>query len=420
MTESPLSPPPVSTLALPRAFYVSLAATALFAFGLTILVPIIPLYVTDELGMAERWIGTSTLAVAFVAVASRIPAGALSDRIGRRKIMIVGAYLGLAAAGLYLVSQHFAVFLVARTLTGASLALFTTTSKALSADLSPPRRRGEALGMNNAAFSLATVASPLLSEGLKNAVGFQAVFALSGALNVLALLITYSLPRTRPEVVSSLGARRDTLSALHERGTWASLLLMAGLGGVLALMFTFYPFFSERKDLFADAPGVLSSVSMGLGLSIWAFMNTVIEPVAGRLSDRIGRLRVAAPGLVCAVLGVLALSQASGTLPTYLAIVLLASGFAAVSSAANSISQDAVAPTLRGMSAAMIYTSFDLSVGLNAQVLSALIDGTDFGAFFAALMVVVIGFGVAGLALSTRLVAYEKRLPAPETMPSAD
>ena len=88
---------------------------------------------------------------------------------------------------------------------------------------------------------------------------------------------------------------------------------------------------------------------------------------------------MAVPGLAGVVLGVLALSQADNTFSTYAAIALLASGVAAVSSAANAISQDAVAPMLRGMGAAVLYTSFDLSVGLNAQGLATLIDGDDFG-----------------------------------------
>lgn len=420
MTNLQISPSPLSTTALPREFYVALAATVLFALGLTILVPIIPLYITDELGMAERWIGTATLAVACVAVVTRIPAGALSDRLGRRKIMLVGASLGLLASILYVLSQSFAIFLTARILTGASLAMFTTTSKALAADLAPPRRRGEALGLSNAAFSLATIASPLVSEGLKNAVSFQAVFVLSGLLSILALLITYTLPRTRPEITSNQGARSDIRNTLHERGTWAALLLMAGLGAVLALMFTFYPFLAERKNLLHDAPAALGGVAMGLGLSIWAFMNMVVEPLAGRLSDRIGRQQVVAPGLILVALGVIALSRAHNFVSTYTAIAVLAAGWAAVSSAANSISQDAVAPMLRGMGAAMLYTSFDLAVGIDAQILSMLIDGDDFGMFFAVLLGMVLSFGLAGLLLSKRLIAYEQRLPIQETTSSAD
>jgi len=126
------------------------------------------------------------------------------------------------------------------------------------------------------------------------------------------------------------------------------------------------------------------------------------------------------PGLAGVVLGVLALSQADNTFSTYAAIALLASGVAAVSSAANAISQDAVAPMLRGMGAAVLYTSFDLSVGLNAQGLATLIDGDDFGTFFAVLTVVIASLGAAGLILSTRLVAYEQRLPIPEIVAGTD
>jgi predicted MFS family arabinose efflux permease len=386
-------------------------ATLLFALGVTVQIPIMPLYITDELGVSERWLGTSALVISLAAVAIRIPGGALSDQWGRRRILLIGAALGVIAGAIYVASRSLPVFLVARAITGASLALFTTAGKAMAADLAPASRRGEALGLTNTAFSVAIIISPLISEGLKNELGFQAVFVFSTVLSVIALAMAYTLPESRPREQVNLGARNNLTAALRERGTWAALFLIIGLGSVLAMLFNIYPVLAERKDLYHDAPDLLTGVAMGLGLSLWALLDAVIEPLAGRLSDRVGRQPVALPGLIVALIGVVALSQASTTYGTYLAIMVMTLGWGSARAVVDSISQDAVAPALRGMSAALLYTGFDLAMGFGAQILSVLIDGDRFGPMFQALIALLGVFGLIGLVLSTRLVAYERRSP---------
>lgn len=402
---------------LPRAFYWSLLATVLFAMGMTVLIPIIPLFITDELGAAENWVGTATLSIATASVILRIPAGAFSDRQGRRKIMLIGALIGVVASALYVFAHSLSLFLLARVMTGAGLAMFTTAGKALAVDLAPAPRRGEAIGLYNAAFSLASVVSPMLGEGLKNAAGFQVVFALNGLLMAGALAVTFTLPARRPERSTSPSARGDVTQTLRQRGTWAAILLMLSLGTILAVMYTFYPLMAERMDFYADAPRLLSSVAIGFGLSIWALTNTVIEPVAGRLSDRIGRLPVAAPGLLIILAGLLMLGRANTTASAYLGVALLSFGWSLVHAMADSISQDALPPVLRGMGAAVVYLCFDLAVGASAQVLGGLIDGDDFSRFFSAALVAVGVPGLIGLLLSTRLITYEQRTAIPLTPP---
>lgn len=402
-------PNPARRPPFPAAFYVALLAVALFAFGITLLLPITPLYITDELGSADYWIGTATVSVSIAAVSLRIPGGSISDRLGRRRIMLVGAGLGILAGILYLVSVNLPIFLLGRLMSGAGLGLYTVANKAFIADLAPPERRGEAFGLSNSAFMLAIVVSPLLSEELKNRYGFQAVFAASLALSAICFAVTYTLPRVLPDDQPQQNVRRNIRLIFHERGTWAANIMMLGMGTVLALMFTYFPLLAERKNLFADAPGLIAGISMGLGLSIWALVDTVIEPLAGTLSDHIGRLRVALPGVIVAVGGIALLSRAHDTTSTYIAIIVLGVGWGTARAITESIAQDAVAPALRGVSAAVLYTSFDVAVGANAQVLGTLIDGSDFGVFFQVAGATLLLLSVTGLLLSTRLVAYEQR-----------
>jgi MFS family permease len=403
---------------LPRAFYISLWATLFFALGLTIVLPIVPLYVTDELGLAERWIGTATLAVAWTATAMRIPSGTLSDRRGRRILMLAGALSGVLGAVIYVFSHSVGFFLAGRVLTGISISLFTTAGKALAADLSPPERRGEAMGLTNAAFMMAMVVSPLAGEWLKNNVGFQAVFVAHGTLIAAAMLITLLLPSTKPVRLGNRGTQGDIKAILNERGIWASVTTMLGMGAVMTLMFTFYPLMADRKDLFTDAPGWLSGVAMGLGLSIWASVDTIVEPVVGSISDRFGRRVVTLPGLLTIAVGLIALGMAGNTLGTYLGIAILAIGWGAVRAMADVTAQDVLEPMLRGLGAAVIYTGFDMAVGLNAQIVSGLIDGSDFSRLFYATGIIAAMSGIVGFGLTARIITYDQRVSA--TLSSSD
>lgn len=401
----------------PAAFYGALFALLLFAMGFTMPTPIVPLFITDELNAADYWIGSVALLFSVASVSARIPAGALADRQGRRRIMMIGAALSVIAAAILAVTQGLVLFVLARMLGGMSMAMFTTANKAFATDLVPGSRRGEAMGLQNAAFSLASIFSPLLGEGIKNWISFQAVFIIGGLLALLAMVITYLLPEAKPERTTPRGARRDIHRTLSERGIWASMALTVGLAVILTVMFVFYPVVAERKALFDDAPRLLSSIAMGLGLSIWAFINTTVEPLAGRASDHLGRLPVAGPGLFITAIGVIALSQATTTFGTYLALVILAVGWAMVHAISDAISQDAVSPMLRGMGAAVVYTSLDLAMGIDAQVLSGLIDGSDFTKFFSAVLLILIVCGLAGLLLSRRLIAFDQREPHPAVSP---
>jgi MFS family permease len=393
---------------MPRAFYISQLAQLLFAFAITIVTPFVSIYMTDELGTSTSWVGTASMVVSLAAVSARLPGGIVSDRRGRRSVMLVGAAMGILGSGLYLLSSTVAIFLIARIFAGLAIGLFTTANKAFAADIAPPLRRGEAMGLNNGAFSVAVVISPLVGEGLRNEAGYAPVFLLAGLLALISLVIVFFLPDTKPDYASN--ARADIASTVGERGMWAALIMMLGLGSILSLMYAFFPLMADRTDFLADAPGLISAFAIGLGLSIWSAIDTVIEPIAGRISDRVGRQIVFVPGLFICLLGLMGLSRAQNTLSVYLSIAVMVTGWGIARAVADAISQDAVAPALRGMGAAVLYSGFDLAIGLDAQVLSLLISGSDFTIFFYAIAAMLLGFGILGLALATRLRTYDQRV----------
>jgi MFS family permease len=125
--------------------------------------------------------------------------GAISDRFGRKRLMVVGwliyaaVYFGFAAAG----RAWHAVALYASY--GLYYGAFQGASTALVADLVPAARRGRAFGLLNAAIGVAAFPASLLAGWLWQRFGSPAPFVFGGTLALVAALWLARLPLPAPE-----------------------------------------------------------------------------------------------------------------------------------------------------------------------------------------------------------------------------
>ena len=123
--------------------------------------------------------------------------GGLSDRIGRKRVIVIGwcvyalVYVGFATA------SSAAVFVSWFLLYGVYFALAEGAEKALVADLTPPGRQGTAFGYYNAALGLGTLAASVVFGFVYERVGPSAAFAMGALLAVIAAVLLAMTP-TRP------------------------------------------------------------------------------------------------------------------------------------------------------------------------------------------------------------------------------
>lgn len=126
------------------------------------------------------------------------PAGALSDRIGRRRVIIFGwlayglIYLGFAAA-----SEAWHIWAL-YALYGLYYAAVEGVGKAMVADLVPAEQRGAAYGYYNAAIGLAALPASLLAGELWNILGPSAPFLAGAALALIAMVMLVTWQRSAP------------------------------------------------------------------------------------------------------------------------------------------------------------------------------------------------------------------------------
>ena len=194
---------------LPRPFYLFLIVATVFSLGNFSYMFLI-LKAREVLG-PENSLGPAILLYVLINIAYAglaLPAGVLSDRIGRRKVLLMGYGLfALTCLGLALASG-WAELLFLFALYGGFRALTDGTQRALVADLVPAKVRGTALGAFHTAVGLAALPASLAAGALWR-LSPRWTFLYGAALGLMAVILLTSLGRpgeaTEPGDATELG-----------------------------------------------------------------------------------------------------------------------------------------------------------------------------------------------------------------------
>lgn len=155
---------------------------ALIQVGLTILLPVLPLYAQTVLGMTQHQMSQAFLGPIIVVAALALPLGRLSDRIGRDRAIHLA--LPLAAVALLVIPsvQQIWMLIAMAAVIGICFDLATPSWLALTSQLAPAHRQGLALGAMNTAQGLGFIIGPVLGAALYGYVSVTAPFWAAGLI----------------------------------------------------------------------------------------------------------------------------------------------------------------------------------------------------------------------------------------------
>jgi MFS family permease len=370
----------------------------------------LPLIGEDEFG-----VGSSAAVLSFIVAFglaksfTNLGAGALAERIGRRRILIVGWLLALPVPLLIGIAPSWAWIVAANLLLGVNQGLTWSMTVVMKIDLVGPERRGLALGLNESAgyggVALAAAASGWLASDL---VARDVLVVAGAAVALLGLAITVAFVRdTAPHVALEQarhhdeGARapllRDAFSAASYRIPALRSCSQAGLVNNLndALAWGVAP-------LFLAAHGA-STGEIGLVAGIYPAVWGCGQIWTGAWSDRVGRKPLIVVGMLLQAGGLGLLAASGGAVGTAaVAASTLGAGTALVYPTLIAAVSDAVAPVERATTVGVYRFWRDMGYVAGGLLVGVIADVTDFTAAISL---------VAGLtALSGGLVAIE--LPA--------
>jgi DHA1 family tetracycline resistance protein-like MFS transporter len=293
------------------AFILVTAVLDIVAMG--IVIPVLPKLIEEFAGSNAR---AGVINGAFVAlwagmqfVASPI-IGSLSDRYGRRPVLLLSA-AGLAADYVLMaLAPNLWWLALGRILAGITSASFSTVY-AYMADITEPEHRARAYGLIGAAFSAGFVAGPLLG-GVLGEISPRAPFWAAGGLSALTflygwLVLPESLPRERR--MAFAWSRANPFGALRLLARDREL---TGLAGVTFLLHFAHHIFSAIYVLYAGQRYGMSAWEVGLLLSLAGALDAVMQGLlVGRATARWGDRRTMVIGLVGGAIGIACMGLAT-------------------------------------------------------------------------------------------------------------
>jgi predicted MFS family arabinose efflux permease len=251
-----------------------------------IISPILP-QIGDELGISDAVLGTLVSAYSLMVGVFAILAGPVSDKIGRRRILLLGCAAMTGALILHAFVVDYFSFLLVRVLAGSAGGVLSGAAVSYIGDAFPYARRGWATGwvMSGAAFG--QIAGIPLGIVMAARWGFASPFyAFAATMAATVLLLYFGVPqppvRRSEHPLTISRAAGDYVSMLRRpEVAWAATAFFLMFLGV-SVFVVYLPTWLERE---LGATGD----QIALMFLVGGIANVVTGPQAGKLSDRIGR-----------------------------------------------------------------------------------------------------------------------------------
>jgi predicted MFS family arabinose efflux permease len=290
--------------------------------SLSLLFSVLPLFASETTGSSlVAGLTTGTMMLATVLVEIGTPR--LMSALGYRWVMAMGtALLGFPSL-ILLATPNLATILAVAVARGAGLAITVVAGTALAAQLFPPHRRAEGLGIFGVAVSIPAIALLPLGLWLAETFSFDLVFVIAAVSATIGLAIAKTLPTIHP------GARptHSILSELADPGILRPTIVFS-LSTFAAGILVTYLALAVPED---------SRYVASIGLFVQAICTTLARWGAGRLGDRFGSQRLLAPSMLAAAIGLFCIVGTGNTFAVLAGMALFGCGLGGAQNASLTV-----------------------------------------------------------------------------------
>lgn len=339
--------------------------------------PLLPLFAHD-LGAGPAMIGFVMGASTLTGIVVKLPAGALSDVFGRRRLLIAGALVFASLPFTYLAASTLLVLILLRFVHGAATAIFGPVASASLSDVAPPTRRGTWLSTYSTFQGTGQALGPVLAGYLIATGRFDLAFLASGLIGLAVPFIVAGWPEVSGAApvraplqeftrgVAEVG--RDRLVIVTSGAQAAQFVLNGALNG-------FLPLFGR------DVLGLTTS-ELGWMFALQTVATLAVRPVIGFVSDRAGRRWVIVAGLTTCGAAMLVLSAATNLAGVVAAILMYAAGVATTTAATSAYITDITRRAHYGAAHGVFGTIYDIGDALGPIAGGLLVASLGYASMF--------------------------------------
>ncbi|HEY7500223.1 MAG TPA: MFS transporter [Vicinamibacterales bacterium] len=339
--------------------------------------PLLPLF-ARQLGAGAPLIGLVMGASTLTGMFLKLPAGALSDILGRRRLLIAAAIVFAILPFTYLGVATLTTLVALRFVHGSATAIFSPVASASLSDIAPEGSRGRWLSTYATAQGTGQAAGPLAAGYLVAAGRFDLAFVTAGLIGLAV-----------PVVV--IGWRGGAPTASH-RAPWTEFRrgiaevardrLVLATSGAQAAQFVLNGMLNAFLPLYAHEVLGLTASQIGWLFAAQTITTLAIRPAIGAASDRAGRRWVIVTGLTICCVAVTSISIATGVTSVVVAVIAYAAGIATTTAATSAYITDVTRRARYGAAHGVFGTIFDVGDALGPLAAGVLVSALGYARMF--------------------------------------
>jgi len=330
------------------------------------------------------------------------PAGALSDYLGKQRVLLASLVVFATAPFLYLLIETAWQLMAVRFYHGFATAIFGTVASAAIAERYTADRAAR-LSTYSSVTIVGRSIAPFLGGTLISLASYDAVYiacAISGVLALsTGLLLHPQGVRRQTLAPRAVLAQRDGTSAPATKPEWphfwASLTTVLRDRGIMlvslveAAQYLVFGAIEAFLALFAASLGIPAwQIGVILGVQLVSIVFT--KPVMGRVSDRIGRRHVILPGLLIGAASVVLMPYAPSFIGLAVLSLVFGLGFATVTSSTSALVADLTKDGRYGSSMGVLRTVMDVGQSIGPVLTGWMVGTAGYGSAFTLLAVILL------------------------------
>ena len=322
----------------------------MFASGMA--APVVPLY-ASSLGASWTQIGLMGTAWGATAMLLAVPTGKMSDRFGRKPLLIASGALSALAAFVYLLSWTVVQVILVRIIEGVVWALFWPAVEAFATEMVDPSEAGRAMGITTASYGVGYASGSMAGGSVVGTLGYTQMFASYLGLSLVSVLVAVLFLREPQGHKASPTPKNEENNP--DSHSWISrpILVAYSMGGMytfgLGMMLTLFSVFARDLGITVFWIGALFGL-FWVG-RIAGFL------VGGRLSDRYGRKPIAVAAMISAAVAFSLVTTSTHIEPLWEAVLTLGLSIGAAFPVSIAVISDSVRQSLRGYAMGLFETS---------------------------------------------------------------
>ena len=360
----------------PRTFWTLVVITFIDRVGGAMLYPFFALYLTRKFGVGMTQVGVLFAVFSLSGFISSTMGGALTDRLGRKGIVIFGLIASsFSAVAMGLVNSFDAFFVLALTV-GILSDVAGPAHNAMVADLLPEEKRAQGYGIIRVAFNLSVTIGPVIG-GLLATRSYLALFIADAVISLItAILVWRYLPETRP--APAAGATQESMAGTF--GGYFRVLrdlpFLLFMGACILMTLVYMNMNTTLGVFLRDAHGILES-GYGYILSLNAAMVVLFQFGITRRIEKRPPLLMMAFGTALYAIGFAMYGFVSTYILFLLAMVVITVGEMIVAPVGQALVAKFAPEAMRGRYMAVFGYSWGISFAIGPYLAGLVLDNFD-------------------------------------------